>query len=318
MFAFGWIDGLELLLFAAGIYAILRSLTGTRGLGILKGGVGFVVGLYLLLRVLEKQLDITLARFNFVVDNLATTALLAFVVIFQPEVRRGLTRLGERPFSWLAGRGASRSVSPVVEAAGRMSRKRIGSLVFIERSVGVGAIVESGVPLSAEVSAQLLESIFFPNSPLHDGAVIVRGPRIVAASCLLPLSDSPELGRDVGTRHRAAVGVTEETDGISVIVSEQTGRISLAFRGKLRPMRDIRELEHTLSRILEGTAGDFDAVERPPSASFGTDSRVGTKTAFLKLDERATDDGSGKTVQVKAPVSAADTQRVPPPAKGGA
>lgn len=275
MNTFGWIDLLEVLIFWAGIYLILRSLRGTRGLGILKGGVGFILGLYLASSILESQFGIDLSRMNFLLDKLVTVALIAFMIIFQPELRRGLTRMGERPFSWLTGPAAGRSVSPIAEAAGHMSRRRIGALIVIERSVGISGIIESGVPLSAEVTAPLLESIFYPNAPLHDGAVVVRGSRVVAASCLLPLSDSPDLGPEVGTRHRAAVGLTEETDAMVLVVSEQTGRISLAHYGKIHPLRDTRDLESSINEILtggqlstgskEGAADSKDS--RPPAVS---------------------------------------------------
>jgi len=262
MIAFGWNNVLEILIFWIGIFLILRSLKGTRGLGILKGGIGVILGLYLASKIVELQSGIALSRLNFAIENLVTVALIGFVIIFQPELRRGLTRLGQKPFSWLSGKGAGQSVSPIVEAAGHMSRRRIGALVVIERNVGISGIIESGVPVSAEVSAPILEAIFYPNAPLHDGAVIVRGNRIVSASCLLPLSDSPSLGPEVGTRHRAAVGLTEETDALVVVVSEQTGRISLCHEGVIQAMRDTRDLEATINNVLEGGQLDESARDR--------------------------------------------------------
>ncbi|MFH0945106.1 MAG: diadenylate cyclase CdaA [Planctomycetota bacterium] len=252
MFGFGWNSAFEILIFWIGIYLILRNLGGTRGLGILKGGVGFILALYLVSKILESQSGIVFPRLNFAIENLVTVALIGFVIIFQPELRRGLTRLGQKPFSWLSGSSAVQSISPIAEAAGHMSRRRIGALIVVERNVGIGGIIESGVPLAADVSAPLLESIFYPNAPLHDGAVVVRGNRVVAASCLLPLSDSPELGPEVGTRHRAAVGLTEETDALVVVVSEQSGRISLCYQGEIAAMRDTRDLEMTVNIVLEG------------------------------------------------------------------
>lgn len=260
MGGFGWRESLEILIFWVAIYGLLRSLKGTRGLGVLKGTVGFIIGLYLFSKVLDERLGISLSRLTFVIENLATAALLAVVIIFQPEVRRGLTRLGERPFSWLAGRGASRGVSPIVDAAGRLSRRRIGALIVIERSIGISGVIENGVPLTAKVSAPLIETIFYPRGPLHDGAIVMRGDTIVAASCLLPLSDDPSLGKELGTRHRAAVGISEETDAAVLVVSEETGRLSVAFRGHIRPMRDVRELEGTLTMILSGEEPEWAMV----------------------------------------------------------
>lgn len=298
-----WHDALELLILWAGIYLVLRSLKGTRGLGVLKGSAGIVILLYVVSRVLETQ-GFPLARLTFLIESLVTVALIAFVIVFQPELRRGLTRLGEKPFSWLSGPAASRSISPIVEAAGHMSRRRIGALIVLERNVGISGIIESGVPLSAEVTAPLLETIFYPNAPLHDGAVIVRGSRVVAGSCLLPLSDSPDLGPEVGTRHRAAVGLTEETDAIVVVVSEQTGRISVAHYGVLRPMRDTRELESVISAILAGGRLESGAAER--TAGDLRSSRAAGGVADKTIIMERPREGEGVSSE-----SRADTRRVP-------
>lgn len=324
-----WHKLVEILIFWLGIYLILRSLRRTRGLGVLKGGVAFIVGIYLFSKLLETR-GIEMSRLNFAIENLITVALIAFVIIFQPELRRGLTRLGEKPFSWLAGPAAGRSVSPIVEAAGHMSRRRIGALIAMERNVGIGGIIESGVPLSAEVTAPLLESIFYPNAPLHDGAVVVRGSRVVAARCLLPLSDSPELGPEVGTRHRAAVGLTEETDSIVVVVSEQTGRISLAHYGAIRPMRDMRELEDAITRILDGgrlepVASERSAEHQEGKSGFWSKSGVlvdgeRDSAAPAMIRDRAGAAGE-RTVRVERPVrdrSAAATPSRSPVAEQGA
>ncbi len=311
-----WPDLIEISLLWAGIYVLLRSLKGTRGLGVLRGSIGILVFLYLAGRVLA-LLGFPVDRLLFLIESLVTVALTGLIVLFQPELRRGLTRLGERPLSWLSGPVVgTESVSPIARAAGNMSRRRIGALVVLERSVGISGIVESGVQLSADVTAPLLESIFYPNAPMHDGAVVVRGGRVVAAKCLLPLSDTTDLGAELGTRHRAAVGVTEETDAIVVVVSEQTGRISVAHHGRIRPMRDTRELESTISTILGGGKLDGDerasgsatststtetkAIHRPTSAERAAE-RERERTVILekprvvdaKADDAAGEDGSG-------------------------
>jgi len=268
MSGFEWYSAVEILIFWIGVYGVLRFLKGTRGLGVLKGTVGFVLVLYIVSEVLIRYFNVQLARLDFVVGQVVTIGLIAFVIIFQPELRRALIRLGEKPFSWMSTREASRSVSPIAEACGRLSRRRIGALIVMERNVGITGIIESGVPLSAEVTAPLLESIFYPNAPLHDGAVVVRGDRVVAACCLLPLSDNPALESDVGTRHRAAVGLSEETDALVVVVSEQTGRISLAYHGVLQAVRDTREIEATVNRIMDGAELEgYVAPERPAEES---------------------------------------------------
>lgn len=265
-----WPDLVELGLLWAGVYLVLRSLRGTRGLGILKGTVGVVAFLYVLGRAMA-LFGFPLARITFLIENLVTVGLLGFVILFQPELRRALTRLGEQPWAWLSGERAMVSISPIVEAASRMSRRRIGALIVIERRQPLGSIVETGVPLDAEVSAPLLESIFYPNGPLHDGAVVVRGDRIIAASCLLPLSDAPdlsqELGREAGTRHRAALGMAEDSDAVVVVVSEQTGRISLAHDGRLEPLRDARDLERRLAELLQQSAEASEAQEEASEAA---------------------------------------------------
>lgn len=288
-----WPDLLEIALLWMGIYVLLRSLRGTRGLGVLRGSVGIIVFLYVVGRVLA-QVGFPLDRLVFLIESLVTVALTGLIVLFQPELRRGLTRLGERPLSWVSGPVVgTESVSPIAKAAGNMSRRRIGALVVIERSVGISGIVESGVPLSADVSAPLLESIFYPNAPMHDGAVVVRGSRVVAAKCLLPLSDTTDLGAELGTRHRAAVGVTEETDAIVVVVSEQTGRISVAHHGRIRPMRDTRELESAISTILGG--GRLDREER---ASGVTETKTITRPSSV---DRAAERDRERTVILEKP-----------------
>ena len=290
MGGFRWPDLLEIFLLWVGIYLLLRSLKGTRGLGVLRGSVGVIMLLYVVGRLLA-VFGFPLERVIFLIESLVTVALLGLIIVFQPEIRRGLTRLGERPFQWLVGATAgTESVSPIARAAGNMSRRRIGALIVMERNVGISGIIESGVQLSAEVTSPLLESIFYPNAPLHDGAVVVRGSRVVAAKCLLPLSETTELGAELGTRHRAAVGVTEETDSIVVVVSEQTGRMSVSHRGDMRSMRDVRELESTISKLLDGGRLVDEGPRPRPRRVEGTDS---TRIDLGRPDSRS--DTSSKT-----------------------
>ncbi|MBM4035645.1 MAG: TIGR00159 family protein [Planctomycetes bacterium] len=226
-----WRAGLEILLLAAMYYAALRFVRGTRGAGILKGlGLAVVVGLigvlflarFLGLRVLEGMAGGVVALFGF-----------ALLVIFQPELRRALVRLGQSPLFGFFARSHKEVSDHVAEAVTAMSRDRIGALIAVEREVSLRSYMEGGVRLDADVTAALLVTIFNPATPLHDGAVILQGDRVVAAGCLFPLTENVEAGSGLGTRHRAAIGITEDSDAIAVVVSEETGTISLAVKGKL-------------------------------------------------------------------------------------
>jgi diadenylate cyclase len=297
---FGWRDAIELLIFWIGIYVVLRSLRGTRGIGVLKGTATFVLAIYVVSKGLYEYLGISLARITFLIESLAPAALVAFVVIFQPEVRRGLTRLGERPFSFLSGRGANKGIAQeIADACSRLSRRRRGALIVLERTIGFRTIVESGVNLNAELAGPLLEAIFEPSGPLHDGAVVIRGNSIVAGSCLLPLSDNPDLDVALGTRHRAALGLSEETDAVVIVVSEETGRISVACRGRLRVMRDTKELVATLDLLLDGSEPEWATEARPPGASpVDRDASADSSRRFVRRDASGDRPGSASSSHV--------------------
>lgn len=246
----------EIVIFSLIFYLILRFLHGTRGLGIMKGILGLIAVILLALLVFQRSGEgvgvFTLPRISLVAETFLTAAILALVIVFQPEIRRGLSRLGEvglfsRP---------ELSLSPVARGAVRLARKRIGAIIVVEGTVGLGSYLEGSEKLSAELNVALLESIFYPNSPLHDGAVIVRRDRIVAAGCLLPLSEQTDLPTEMGTRHRAALGVTEETDAVAVVVSEETGKIRVASRGQFREPKDGKQLEEMLSEIIYSESGE--------------------------------------------------------------
>lgn len=300
MDVFGWRDAIELLIFWVGIYVVLRSLRGTRGLGVLKGTTTFVLVLYIVSKGLYEYFGISLSRITFLIESLAPAALIAFVVIFQPEVRRGLTRLGERPFSFLSGRGANKGIAQeIADACSRLSRRRRGALIVLERTIGFRTIVESGVNLNAELAGPLLEAIFEPSGPLHDGAVVIRGNSIVAGSCLLPLSDNPDIDVALGTRHRAALGLSEETDAVVIVVSEETGRISAACRGRLRVMRDTKELVSTIDLLLDGNEPEW-ATETRPAGHSPVDRDASTDSArrIPKRDASADRSGSASSSNV--------------------
>jgi diadenylate cyclase len=243
----GWRDVVDVLLVAAVIYRILTLFRGTRAVQMLVG-VGALVAASLAARQLE------LHSLGWLLDTLWSFWVVVLVVLFQPELRRALASIGQGAGfrSLLGGAGAdtARVLNEIASVAGSLAERRIGALVVIERSAGLRQYAELGVALDALVSADLLTSLFLPYSPLHDGAVFVHDDRVVAAGCFLPLSRNVHVGRQLGTRHRAALGVTEETDAIAVVVSEETGRISLAVDGHIETLGGPDVLRRRLDTLL--------------------------------------------------------------------
>ncbi len=221
----------QIAIFSVGIYGALRFLRGTRGGGILRGLVIFLVVLAFGLGELISAAQ--LFHLKQVYESFLTLSATGLIVIFQPELRRALYRLGENPLLQRFLHGESSIIDEVARAVVRLSRSRTGALIAFERDISIGGYVESGVPIDAAVKADLIDTIFYPGSPLHDGAIVIRDDRIAAASCLFPLTENPAISRRLGTRHRAAIGLTEESDAITVIVSEETGKISIGLRGEL-------------------------------------------------------------------------------------
>jgi diadenylate cyclase len=229
-------DVVEIAILAVTIYLILRLLGKTRGAGIVRGLGLIVVGLFLVAQVIIASFDLTvLGR---VLDYLLTTVLLGLLVIFQPELRRGLMVLGRyRILRYFVHSPRQPIADKLADAAEAMSRECVGALMAIEREMALAMYVETGEPIDGEVSANLLRSIFCKRSPLHDGAVILCGGRIAAAACQLPLGQPPEgASMPMGMRHRAALCLSEETDAVLLVVSEETGRISVAVGGRLEPI----------------------------------------------------------------------------------
>lgn len=229
--ALSWRDLLEILIVALVVYRLLRFLAGTRALQILLGVLLlaiFYVGAFLL----------DLSLITYLLGAAFTYGAFAAIVVFQPELRHALARLGQsRLFgSFDAGHGAV-VADAVAESLERLSRSGTGAIVALEREVSLDEYVETGTPMDAEVSADLLTTIFSPYAPLHDGAVVLRGRRIIGAGAILPLTQYDVPDRSLGTRHRAALGLSEETDALTFVVSEETSTISLAYRGALlRPL----------------------------------------------------------------------------------
>ena len=226
-----WVVAIELLLIGLVVYWVLRFLRGTRGARMLKGIAFVLILLYLIVRIVGTQFG--LDRIEFLYRQFLLFAAAACVVVFQPELRRALMRLGETRLFRGWSSQIDEEIEALVEAATFLSRRKIGALVAIEREVGLGGIAESGTRINADLTASLLESLFWPNSPLHDLGVIVSQGRIAYAGVQFPLAESGDLERELGSRHRAAVGLSQESDAVVLVVSEETGDVSIAERGQL-------------------------------------------------------------------------------------
>ena len=226
-----WQVALELFLIGLVVYWVVRFLRGTRGARLLKGIAFVLISLYLIVRLVAVQFG--LERIDFLYGKFLLFASFAIVVVFQPELRRALMRLGETRLFRGWSSEINEQIEALVESATFLSRRKIGALVAIERDVGLGGIAESGTRLNAELSAPLLNTIFWPNSPLHDLGVIISQGRIAYAGVQFPLAESDELERELGSRHRAAVGMSQESDAVVLVVSEETGDVSIAERGQL-------------------------------------------------------------------------------------
>jgi diadenylate cyclase len=241
-----WRDVLDVLIVAVLIYRVLTLFRGTRAVQIAVG-LGVLGSVTMAARALE------LTSLGWLLDHFWSFWVVVLIVVFQPELRRALAWVGQGPvLKRLLGDSSERArvVDEVGRAVETLSARRIGALIVLERSTGLRQYAELGVALDALVSADLLASLFLPYSPLHDGAVFIQGGRVVAAGCFLPLSRNPQLGRTLGTRHRAALGITEETDALAVVASEETGRLSLAVAGRIETAPDADALRQRLEELM--------------------------------------------------------------------
>jgi diadenylate cyclase len=257
--AFRWWDAIDILLVALVLYRVFVMFKETRAVQMLLG-----LGALLAASFLAHRFE--LYGTSWILDNFWSFWVLALIVLFQPELRRALAQVGHNPFFGVVTRAdreqQSHMLGEVAKAAESLAGKRIGGLMVLERATGLRNYVELGVPIDALVSADLLESVFLPYSPLHDGAVFIRSGRIVAAGGFLPLSRSAQLGRAMGTRHRAALGLSEETDAIVLVVSEETGTISLAIEGRMESPLDSDALRRRLAELYSLEAAPS-SVEQP-------------------------------------------------------
>jgi diadenylate cyclase len=241
------VAALDIFIIAAVIYALLMALRGTTAMTLLRGGVAVVCLLVLFGQILD------LSVVNFLLRNSLAGLAVGLAVVFQPEIRRALEKAGRTSVrSWLFSNERSVQTEAIATAVTELARRRHGAIIVIERTTGLEEVIETGVKLDAAISFQLLEGIFFPNSPLHDKAVVVRDERVLAACCTLPLAESAGASR-LGTRHRAALGITERTDAVSVVVSEETGAISIASDGRLLRLRDDTRIRPTLDALISGS-----------------------------------------------------------------
>ena len=225
---FNWLrDVIDILIVWYLIYRMILLVRGTRAAQMLIG-LAVVVGAFIISQRLE------LITLSWILDNLLSSIVLIIIVIFQHDIRRALSQFGRNPF-WgrKAGSLEASLVEELVKAGVSLANKRIGALMVLGRKTGLNDYLESGVQIDAQVVKELIISIFLPYSPIHDGAVIIQEGRIVAAGCFLPLTVNPNVSKEMGTRHRAAIGMSEETDALVIVVSEETGRISLAIEGAI-------------------------------------------------------------------------------------
>ena len=241
-------------------YAALRFMQGTRGEGIVKGYTILVVVIFITLSFITQELE--LRRLAYLLNNLLALSFVTLVIIFQPELRNGLIRLGQNPFMRKLFVQRPALVDEVLASVDRLARNKVGALIAIEREVGLGSYVERAVPIDAEVTRQLVTTIFWPGSPLHDGAIVVRGGRLAAAGCLFPLTDA-DVASHLGTRHRAAIGLTDETDALVICVSEERGTISLAEHSQLHTDLDLETLTEMLDARLRAGVSTLEATTVP-------------------------------------------------------
>lgn len=242
----------DILLVAYVIYKLLTFIRGTRA-------VALVNGVLLLVAAAFAATRLNLTATSWLLQHAELALVVALPIVFQPELRRALEQVGRGRFFTRAlpdsgPEGAPAVVAELRLAAGVLSRNRIGALIVLERETGLGDIAETGIKIDGLLSSQFLINIFIPNTPLHDGAVIVRGSRVLAAACFLPLAEAQPLAADVGGRHRAAIGITEHCDALALVVSEETGAVSLANAGKLIRGIDMDTLAEMLENLLQPQA----------------------------------------------------------------
>jgi diadenylate cyclase len=242
-----WQDFVDIGIITFLVYRLLQIVRGSRAMQMIVG-LAVILVAYISSRVLG------LFTLNWIIDNFLGSIILVVIVIFQGDIRRALTQVGTAPLFGAAERMVQARgdiIEEVVEAAEALARKKVGGLIVLQREVGLNEYMEIGTRLDARVSRELLESVFLPNSPIHDGALVIQKGRVTAVRCLLPLSTAPNLKKSWGTRHRAALGVTEETDAVAIVISEQEGTIALVVGGNVTENIDAPRLRGALEGLVK-------------------------------------------------------------------
>ena len=238
-----WKDGLEIFILWAGLYWLWVFFRGTRGAKVLTG----LAVLFLVMSVLSDVFDLKVI--GRLLNYLSTFLVLAVVVIFQPELRRALAALGSNRLFAIAT-GTRETTELLTEIAFDLSNRQLGALIAIERDTNIESFAESGVPIDCQLSCELAVTLFFPKTPLHDGGIIIRDDRIVSGACVFPVSQRVDLDRTLGTRHRAALGLSEESDAVVIVVSEETGIVSICHRGRIERNFDPESFKRRLGELL--------------------------------------------------------------------
>ncbi len=255
-----WRSAFEILILSVFIYFLLRFIRGTRGARVMLGLASLLLFLTLMSQLFELKV------ISWLLGHFFEFIVVALVVIFQPELRRALAELGSRPLFFTASHERA-VVDTLVKAAMSFSPRRVGALIAVEREIGIKGVSEAGAMIDAKLSFEMIDQIFYPNSPLHDGGVVIQNDRIAAAACIFPLTQRTDLAKSVGTRHRAALGLSEDSDCVVLVVSEETGSISVACQGNLYQKLDAERLRSLLTRLLVGStenswAGKFWSMMR--------------------------------------------------------
>jgi len=274
-----WVALIELLLIGSVVYAILRFLQGTRGARLVRAVFIILAVSFAVVWLIAEQFQFE--RINVLYPYFILGVFLISLLAFQTELRRMLLRLGQGGWLQRWFKSSDVVIDPIVTAVERLSKKKIGALIAIERGTEMGAVTETGVLLDAVVTAELLETIFWPGTALHDLGMIVRQGRIVAAGCQFPLDESTDADRSLGSRHRAALGVSHEADAVVIVVSEETGTVSVAINGRLRRSLTTEALRMTLTKELTTKRADRQTTKggRVPAPSMAKVTRDGTGQA---------------------------------------
>ncbi|MEW6220579.1 MAG: diadenylate cyclase CdaA [Thermodesulfobacteriota bacterium] len=241
--ALRWQDGVDILVVSYLIYRIILMIRGTRAVQML-AGLAILLVVYFLAREFE------LFTLYWLLGTFLSSIFLVIIIIFQRDIRRALTQVGQTPPIFKSKEAAIYVLDEVIVTAQFLSKRKIGALIILERETGLKDYLESGHPIDARLSKELLVTLFQPSSLLHDGGVVIRKDRIVTAGCLLPLSKNPYISKELGTRHRAAIGLSEETDAVIIVVSEETQRISLVRHGAITTNMDVATLRSELEKIF--------------------------------------------------------------------